>query len=94
MFRQQYNEEVKKLLRRGKKKAPTPSPVPGELPADQNAAKPTEQSNADRKTPTQPTTYKASDVQGRPPSIAAENGPVSPSKKPTTAVPAKEENNP
>ena len=29
MFRQQYNEEVKKLLRRGKK-AVTPSPVPAE----------------------------------------------------------------
>jgi len=44
MFRQQYNEEVKKLLRRGKK-APSPSLVAGEKVT-------TESSNRDINTPT------------------------------------------
>lgn len=59
MFRQQYNEEVKKLLRRGKKQAPSPSPVPGDAPKSPNQTMVTEQStNNDRKTPTSPINQK------------------------------------
>ena len=80
MFRQQYNEDVKKLLRRGKK-GPSPTPVQDDPPPRQSNASPV----VERTTPS-PVPNQQPPAHSPRGSAMEERGRESVIKKPTTAA--------